>query len=531
MFMEVIAFMFTKRMKRKNIIILSVLILLSLILPLLFMSACSKPAENSEESDNNKQGNDSPGGNGNGNEKSEDITEEPFPEPDVPVKDYGGISFNVLYPFWGAFETQLFGDEETSAGTELDDAIWKRNKKIEDQINIKFNPIVIGQRGDDSIKKIQPQVRKSVMAGDGSYDLVFIHPMCDLDAFAKSQLLRNFNKMPYVDLTQPYWNQSLKDTLEIHGVLLFAANDMIIPSPTAVFFNKKILADYQMDNPYEFVRNGTWTWDKFLQMAKQVTQDLNGDGKYDENDLYGLGLLLDGSGMISMMHACDQYITRRDEDGKPVLDVMSEKLVSLVDKMYDIVWNGNQTYTWDLHVWDDIAKREEMDNFFPKGHSLFLLNSPGTGASKELRAMDVDFGILPYPKYNETQKDYISLNTAGLFCVPQDVKDPEMVGIVCELLGSESRRYTIPAYYDVLLTHKGVRDDDSLEMMKLIFDNVVYDFGYNYSNFTNLAYIVPRIIEQKSTDVASFVEKNAPPAEKDLESAYKNLIKYEDLDF
>jgi hypothetical protein len=106
-----------------------------------------------------------------------------------------------------------------------------------------------------------------------------------------------------------------------------------------------------------------------------------------------------------------------------------------------------------------------------------------------------------------------------------------MVGIVCELLGSESRRYTIPAYYDVLLTHKGVRDDDSLEMMKLIFDNVVYDCGYNYSNFTNLAYIVPRIIEQKSTDVASFVEKNAPPAEKDLESAYKNLIKYEDLDF
>ena len=515
-------------MKKNSKIILIILILFSMILPLLTISACSKAAENSGEPDkNNNQGNDSSGG-----ETSTDSEEEPFPEPDVPKVDFGGTVFNVLYPFWGAFETQLFGDLETEAGTELDDAIWKRNKKIEDQINITFNPIVMGQRGEDTIKKIQPAVRKSVMAGDGSYDLVFIHPMCDLDAFAKAQLLRNFNKMPYIDLSKPYWNQSLKDTLEVNGTLLFASNDIIIPSPTAVFFNKKILSDYQMDNPYDFVRNGTWTWDKFLNMAKQVTQDLNGDGIYDANDLYGLGLLLDGSGMIAMMHACDQYITRRDEDGQPVLDVMSEKLVSLVEKIYDIVWNGNQTYTWDLKVWDDLAKREEMENFFPQGHSLFLLNSPGTGASRELRAMDVDFGILPYPKYDEKQKDYISLNHAGLFCVPQDIKDVDMAGIVCELLGAESRRYTIPAYYDVLLTHKGVRDDDSLEMMKIIFDNVVYDFGYNYSNFTNLSYIVPRIIgDDKSTDVASFIEKNAPPAERDLASAYKNLMNYADLDF
>ena len=513
-------------MKKTNIIILSILILLSLILPILTMSACNKSEDISGEPDNNVDP-----GNVSDDVKSEDQTEEPFPEPDVPAKDYGGVQFNVLYPFWGAFETQLFGDEETDAGTELDDAIWKRNKKIEDQINIKFNPIVLGQRGDDAIKKILPTVRKSVAAADGSYDLVFIHPMCDLNTFASAQLVRNWSKIPYVDLSQPYWNQSLKDTLAVNDILLFASNNMIIPSPTAVFFNKKILQEYSMDNPYEFVRNGTWTWDKFLQMAKQVTKDIDGNGIYDANDLYGLGLLLDGSGMIAMMHSCDQYITRRDEDGKPVLDIMSEKLTSLIDKIYDIVWNGNQTYTWDLHVWDSADSRAEMDNFFPNGHSLFLLNSPGTGASKELRAMDVDFGILPYPKYDEKQKDYISLNHAGLMCVPIDVKDIEMVGIVCELLGAESRRYTIPAYFDVLLMYKGVRDDDSLEMMKIIFDNVVYDFGYNYSNFTNMAYIVPRVIEQKNTNVASFYDANVNVATKDLDSAYKNIMKYEDLDW
>ena len=505
-------------MKRICSILLIVLMLLSL------MAACSTPGDDTKTPEQNDPVK-SP-------EDETTATEPAFPEPDIPADaNFNGINFNVLYPFWGAFETQLFGDEETEAGAELDDAIWKRNKKIEDTVNIRFNPIVRGMKGEDTIKKILPDVRKSVLAGDGAYDLVLIHPMCDLNTYAQGQLVRNWKKMPYVDLTKPYWNQSMNDTLAINGILLFAANDFIIPSPTVVLFNKKILGDYGMDDPYGFVRNGTWAWGKFSDMAKQVTKDLDGNGIFDENDLYGLTLLLDGSGMISMMHACGQFITKKGEGDIPELDLMNEKLVNLIEKIYDLTWVGNQTYTWTYDVWADLTRRDIFENFFARGHALFAFNSPSTTVSKELRAMEVDFGILPYPKYDEAQKEYISLNSAGLMCVPSDVKDPDMVGMVAELLGSESRRYTIPTYYDVLLTHKGVRDDDSLEMLDIIFKNTVYDFGYCYSNFTNIAYIVPRLIADKSKDVASFYEKNAKTFEKDLQKAYENIMKYEDLDY
>jgi len=504
------------KLKRISILLLIAMIFLSIT------PSCAKTVEN-----------DKPVNGDPANIADENTTAQSpaFPEPDIPEKDYNGISFNVLYPFWGAYETQLFGDAETEAGTELDNAIWKRNKKIEDKININFNPIVRGVKGEDTIKKILPDVRKSVMAGDGSYDLVLIHPMCDLNTYAQGQLVRNWKKMPYVDLTKPYWNQTMNDTLAVNNILLFAANDFIIPSPTVVFFNKKILSEYGMDEPYKYVRNGSWTWDKFNEMAKQVTRDMNGDGVYDENDLYGLTLLLDGSGMISMMHACNQFITTKGEDGVPVLDLMNEKLVNLIEKIYDLTWVGNQTYTWTYDIWANLERRIIFENFFADGHALFNFNSPSTGASKELRAMEVDFGIVPYPKYDEAQKDYISLNSAGLMLAPADIKDPEMVGIVAELLGSESRRYTIPAYYDVLLTYKGVRDDESLEMLDIIFKNTVYDFGYCYSNFTNIAYIVPRLIADKSKDVASFYEKNAKTFEKDLQKAYENIMKYEDMDY
>ncbi|MCL2099625.1 MAG: extracellular solute-binding protein [Oscillospiraceae bacterium] len=496
----------------------------ALIFLLFFLISCSEAEPGSAENDNSGIVPDAL-------EPEPEKQTEPFPEPDVPEADYGGTAFNVLYPFWGAFETQLFGDPETSYATEMDDAIWRRNTKIEGQLNISFNPIVRGERGNDAIKEMLTLVRQSVMAGDGAYDLVFIHPMADLGTFAQGQLLRDWNKMPHVDLSKPYWNQSLKDTLEINGILLYASNDVIIPSPSVMYFNKELVRDYNLPDPYDYVRDGSWTWDKFSEMAKQVTRDLNGDGIFDENDLYGFSILLDGSPMISMMHACDQYITRFDEEGMPVIDIMSEKLVSLIDMIYDLVWTGNQTFTWTTDIWSEGPVRELHENFFPKGHALFTPGSPSHGASEQYRAMEVDFGILPYPKYTGTQEKYISLNHAGLMVIPQDTKNPEMAGIVTELLGAESLRYTIPAYFDILLTHKGVRDDDSLEMMEIIFGNIVYDFGYNFSNFTNIAYIVPRLIAQQSTNIASFYESNAPSVQRDLDAAFRNIMEYEGLDY
>jgi ABC-type glycerol-3-phosphate transport system substrate-binding protein len=514
-------------MKRKYRIIL---VVMSLLIAMSLIISCSQSDDNPGGGSGNNEAGD-PANTAGGEAAEPERPTEPFPEPDVPERNFGGIDFNVLYPFWGAFEDELFGNAETLSATELDDAIWRRNKKIEDMLNINFNPIVRGERGNDSIKEMLTLVRRSVMSGDGSYDLVFIHPMADLSAFAQHQLVRNWNKMPHVDLSKPYWNQSIKDTLQINDILLYASNDVIIPGPSAVFFNKSLIRDYGLANPYDYVRAGTWTWSKFSEMAKQVTRDLNGDGIFDENDLYGLSILLDGSGMISMMHACDQYIVRFDDENMPVIDVMSERLVSLIDMIYDLVWVGDQTFTWPASMWGDVGMIDRHNAFFPRGHALFVLRSPGTGASEEFRAMEVDFGILPYPKYNEAQEKYISMNHAGLMVIPQDIKDAEMVGIVTELLGAESMRYTIPAYFDILLTHKGVRDDDSLEMMEIIFSNIVYDFGYNFSNFTNIAYIVPRLISDRSTNVASFYESNAPSYQRELNNAHRFITAYEDLDF
>jgi ABC-type glycerol-3-phosphate transport system substrate-binding protein len=50
-----------------------------------------------------------------------------------------------------------------------------------------------------------------------------------------------------------------------------------------VFFNKRLFreAGIDPDLPYNMQRDGTWTWDNFLELCKQLTRDTNNDGTID----------------------------------------------------------------------------------------------------------------------------------------------------------------------------------------------------------------------------------------------------------
>ena len=51
-----------------------------------------------------------------------------------------------------------------------------------------------------------------------------------------------------------------------------------------------------------------------------------------------------------------------------------------------------------------------------------------------------DFGIIPYPKYDETQDKYYSrIEGCELFGVPLTNTDPEMTAVILEAMACESR--------------------------------------------------------------------------------------------
>lgn len=81
-----------------------------------------------------------------------------------------------------------------------------------------------------------------------------------------------------------------------------------------------------------------------------------------------------------------------------------------------------------------------------------------------------------------------------------------------------------PAFYDVLLQGKIVRDDQSLEMLDFIFDNITYDVG-NIFNFDMYSFDLMNLTIKYNLDVASFIASREPSAQTALDALMNELSK------
>lgn len=136
--------------------------------------------------------------------------------------------------------------------------------------------------------------------------------------------------------------------------------------------------------------------------------------------------------------------------------------------------------TWDNDSWYANKSRDNSDplltNMFQSGKGLFM--DMTFYYIESLREMEADFGIIPYPKYDEAQDEYYSrIEGCELSCVPITVSDTERTSIILEALACESAKQVQPAYYDVSLRTKYTRDEESQEMLDIIFDHRVFDLG------------------------------------------------------
>ena len=253
-------------------------------------------------------------------------TEYKRPPHNVPESDFGGADFVAAYPEWQGYRWYFFADEQTGDG--MNDAIFERKARVEDAVNVR-----IGQENCGSISDVVTAVRKTVQAGDDTYQMGLFHCIQGIAEMVTGGVLYNFDDLPNVDLGAEWWNQEMMDVLRLGSKTLYGVSDYMIPCPYAIFFNKDMVTRYQLDNPYGLVYEGEWTLDRYLTMAASVTADQNGNGKFEDDDIAGM-MAEESSKYQSFVTGCGQYLTGRDEDGRVTLDMNTEKMYTIVEKMY-----------------------------------------------------------------------------------------------------------------------------------------------------------------------------------------------------
>jgi hypothetical protein len=109
---------------------------------------------------------------------------------------------------------------------------------------------------------------------------------------------------------------------------------------------------------------------------------------------------------------------------------------------------------------------------------------------------------------------------AAIMAVPKTVGDIERTGILLEALSYESYKSVLPWYYEVLMTKKNVRDEQSGEMLELIYNTRAFDFAYVYDNFT-LSFAFQYQSEANNPDLASYYARQEKAINKTME---RNII-------
>ena len=420
-------------------------------------------------------------------------TEDPGPQVNLPADaDYGGytVTFLTLTNYNNNFRLNVESDGET-----LNDAGAERNNLVAERLNVTFETVEF----DDPV----PTFRQSVMAGETMYDFMLPHATGGIAAMVTDQLLYDWNALEYVDFKQPWWNTTMTESLGIGGKLFYASGDIVMTwqGMQTVIFNKTYLSGMELEKDlYETAFDGEWTMDYMAQLIKGHSKDLNGDGKMTEVDQYGL---LDNKGCgYSYMYAADQRVTVPDDEGYPVLTLNTERMAEIVNKYYNLVHSG-ETYLGEYS--NASYPTSPYRNIIIEGRA-FLSTLDVGGLYSYLREIEFDFGLLPMPKFDEAQENYRVFCGAGLIGVPSNVPDTARTGAVAEALAYYSYREIRPAFFDIVLENKAVRDENSYKVLQLMHENKVFDFGFNFDG-TGYNIIKEVVVDKKSTDFASAYAK------------------------
>lgn len=139
--------------------------------------------------------------------------------------------------------------------------------------------------------------------------------------------------------------------------------------------------------------------------------------------------------------------------------------------------------------------------------------------------MDAEFGVLPYPKLDESQAEYVSYiaDYAAVCGIPVSVENPERVGVVLENLCGISHGELQDAYIKDTMNFKYIRDEDSREMLDIIFSTGRFNLSDQLDVNTVRSKIQSSALAGKET-IAADLEKVLPAAREKLDKNIQKLM-------
>lgn len=311
------------------------------------------------------------------------------------------------------FSVEIFSESQN--GDIINDAVFARNSAL----NERYNFVISETASEDGA--MAAAASKNITAGDDVYQ-VLMFSLTDATVLVNGGSLVDLYTAGYLDLSKPWWDSGMAQTLSTGGKLYTAMGDINIMDNNAtwaVFFNKKLVTDYTLESPYRYVKDNKWTYETYLEMARTVAADLDGNGTMDVNDRWGTVGAHENT--FFMFISAGERLTGKDADDIPYLLTPTDRTYSVIEAVFSVQLDTN---TSTLHaddyaskygnVWSDLIRanfKTDLSLFYVAGLLTYTL----------MRDMESEYGMVPMPKLDSEQKEYyttLNKNNASSVCIP-----------------------------------------------------------------------------------------------------------------
>ncbi len=438
-------------------------------------------------------------------------TEAPKPTDGLEDVDMDGYELNIIagLTFWT--KSQYIAEND---GEPVNDAIYKRNLALEERFKCKISAF---QEDLADHREYLQLAMKDVKSGDGEYNMVSVY-----DTYITSLLpyISDWNNLPHLSLNEPWWNPDATEVYNWGGKQLALNGYTGISAASCsncIVFNKDMLESLNQDQNdlYSSVKAGTWTLDRMYEYGKMAVQDINGDGNYDENDRYGIH---DASSTKTFVNAAVasagiRYI-EYNENHDPVYTFDKESSVSMLQTFIDKtvssgIYHSNVTN----------ADQATEPAYFEINRALFAHTS--LLQVEQYRTIEnFEIGILPFPKFDDNVENYRSLSVGSCASfLPRTVQPEEYenLGTLIEAMAFYTYHEVLPVYKEIALKTKAARDNESAEMLDIVFNTICFDMAHSLETLVTKPLINATFIKKDSGSVASTIEKNKSKIQKEID--------------
>lgn len=408
-------------------------------------------------------------------------------------------------------------------GDVVADSIYERNLIVTERLGTEITCI----NDNDPVGKV------AIAVGSGSNEYDILVDVCWNTApkFIENYF-RDLRMTEFLDFDKPWWDQSFNAEMSYNDAQFGITGAMMLSLYRRTYitvFNKELFTNANQPFLYEYVENGTWTLDKQISLVPLFHQD-NGNNQQDmTGDVYGF-LSNDFIYVDPYWTSCEIDIIKKNADGEyewafdasKIYDV-AEKVLTLFYKTDDGSYIEADDYLSERTVWD----------MFSAGSGAMATVCLVALEDAAIRNMPQEYGVVPIPKYSESQTQYYSQMHNGftIACIPNTVSEERanMLSAVLEIMSSTSYTIVRPVYYETVLRTRLAKDPQSAAMLDMIISNIRIDVGFLYAlNIGTFNQEFQKLVAGKQNDSASRFKRSAASSQRALSVLIARLNKISD---